>query len=101
MRIVLKILAAPAMLLLTLTVAFCTFILMVTGVIFWILSGLVFIVAVVLLFTHQTAGGIAFLVIAFLVIAFLISPYGLPALATWIVGKLDGVKYALREFIMG
>jgi hypothetical protein len=96
MRIVLKILAAPAMLLLTLAVAFCTFILMVTGVIFWILSGLVFIVAVVLLFTHQAAGGIAFLVIAFL-----ISPYGLPALAAWIVGKLDGVKYALREFIMG
>lgn len=96
MKIVLKILAAPAMLLLTLAVAFCTFILMVTGVITWILSGLVFVGAVVLFFSHQPAGGVAFLVIAFLV-----SPYGLPALAAWIVGKLDSAKYALREFIMG
>ena len=96
MKIVLKILAAPAMLLLTLTVAFCTFILMVTGVIFWILSGLVFTGAVLLFFSQQPAGGIAFLIIAFLV-----SPYGLPALAAWVGGKLDGVKFALREFIMG
>ena len=95
MKIVLKILAAPAMLLLTLAVAFCTFLLMVTGIITWILSGLVFAGAVILFFSHQPAGGIAFLVIAFLV-----SPYGLPALAAWIVGKLDGIKYSLREFIM-
>ena len=95
MRIVLKILAAPAMLLLTLAVAFCTFILMMTGIIFWILSGLVFVGAVLLFFSHQPVGGIAFLVIAFLV-----SPYGLPALAAWIVGKLDGIKYSLRGFIM-
>ena len=95
MRILLKILAAPAMLLLTLAVAFCTFILMMTGVIFWILSVLVFIGSVLLFFSHQPAGGIAFLVIAFLV-----SPYGLPALAAWLVGKLDVVKYSLREFIM-
>lgn len=95
MRIVLKILAAPTMLLLTLTVAFCTFILMVTGVIFWILAVLVTIGAVLLFFSHQPAGGIAFLVIAFL-----ISPYGLPALAAWFVGKLDGAKYLLQDFIM-
>ena len=96
MKIVLKVLAAPAMLLLTLAVAFCTFILMVTGVITWILSGLVFVGAVILFFSHQPAGGVAFLVIAFLA-----SPYGLPASAAWIVGKLDGAKYALREFVMG
>lgn len=84
------------MLLLTLAVAMCTFILAVTGFLSWLLSVLVFIGAVVLLFAHQPAGGIAFLVVAFLV-----SPYGLPALAAWLVGKLDGIKYCLREFITG
>ena len=96
MKTVLKILAVPVMLLLTLAVAFCTFILMMTGIVTWIVSGLVFAGAVILFFSHQPAGGIAFLMIAFLV-----SPYGLPALAAWIVGKLDGAKYSLREFIMG
>ena len=95
MRIFLKILAAPIMLLLTLAVAFCTFILMMTGIIFWILSGLITIGAVMLFFAHQTSGGIAFLVIAFLV-----SPYGLPALAAWFVGKLDRAKYSLQDFIV-
>ena len=96
MKIVLRILAMPVMLLLTMAVAFCTFILMMTGIVTWIVSGLVFAGAVILFFSHQPAGGIAFLVIAFLV-----SPYGLLALAVWVVGKLDGAKYSLREFIIG
>ena len=91
MKILLKIFAAPLALSLTIIVAFCGFILSVTGVIFWLLSVLVFVGAVLLFFSQQAAGGIAFL----------ISPYGLPALAAWVVGKLDGVKFALREFIMG
>lgn len=83
------------MLLLTLVVAFCTFVLMMASVVFWILAVLVTIGAVLLFFSHQPDGGIAFLVIAFLV-----SPYGLPALAAWLVGKLDRAKYLLQDFIM-
>ena len=68
---------------------------MMTGVVFWILASLVTIGAMLLFFSQQPAGGIAFLVIAFLV-----SPYGLPALAAWLVGKLDRTKYLLQDFIM-
>ena len=96
MRIALKILAAPAMCLLALSVAICSFVLMVAGFICWFLTGLLSIGGVVLLITQHTIGGIAFLAIAFLV-----SPYGLQALATWLVGKLDSAKYYLQEFIMG
>ena len=96
MKMLFKILAAPTMLLLTIIVAFCGFILSVTEVIFWLLSVLVFAGAVLLFFSQQTAGGIAFLAIAFLM-----SPYGLPAFATWVVDKLEGVKYSLRKFILG
>ena len=30
-----------------------------------------------------------------------VSPYGLPALAAWLVGKLEGMKYSLWDFILG
>lgn len=96
MKMMLKILAAPLSLSMTIIVAFCTFILSVTGIIFWLLSVLVFVGTVVLLFSSQIAGGIAFLITAFLV-----SPCGLPALAAWLVGKLDSIKYSLQEFILG
>lgn len=96
MRIALKILAAPAMCLLVLSVAVCSFMLMVAGFVCWFLTGLLSIGGVVLLITQHTAGGIAFLAIAFLM-----SPYVLPALAAWLVGKMNNAKYSLQEFIMG
>ena len=95
MRIVLKILAAPAMCLLALSVAICSFVLMVAGFICWFLTGLLCVSGVVLLVTQHTAGGLAFLAIAFLV-----SPSGLPALAAWLVGKMNNAKYSLQEFIL-
>ena len=44
----------------------------------------------------QTVGGIVFLVLAFLV-----SPFGVPAIAEWLVDKLHSAKFALRDFITG
>ena len=35
-----------------------------------------------------------------LTVAFLISPYGIPKLAAWLTGKLGGLNYALRDFVM-
>jgi hypothetical protein len=96
MRVVLKILAAPVLGLLTLAVAVCSFVLMIAGIAFWILTVLAAIGGIVLLVTNHIAGGIAFLVISFLV-----SPYGLPALFAWLVGKLDALRYLLKEFITG
>lgn len=95
MRIVLKILAAPAMYLLALSVAVCSFLLVVAGFVCWFVTVLACIGGVVLLITRHPAGGIAFLVIGFLV-----SPYGLPALAAWLVGKMNSAKYSLQAFIL-
>ena len=39
--------------------------------------------------------------VAGLIMAFAISPFGLPALAGWLLGKLDDLNYALRGFITG
>ena len=49
-----------------------------------------------LFISGQTLGGIVFLVLAFL-----ISPYGIPAIAEWLVDKLHNLNFALRGFITG
>lgn len=95
MRTVLKILAAPAVCLLALLVAICSFVLMAAGFVCWFLTVAACIGGVVLLITKHTAGGLAFLAIAFLV-----SPYGLPALAVWLVGKLNNARYSLQAFML-
>lgn len=94
MRIVLKIFAAPAMCLLGLAVGVCSLVLLIVGFICWFLVVDAGVGGVVLLLTDHPAGGIAFLVIAFLV-----SPYGIPALIAWMVGKLNAVRFSLQCFI--
>jgi len=96
MRFILKIVAIPFALAFTLVTAICNFLLSVSTIFFGIVSSLVFIGAVVLFITGEPTGGIAFLVVAFLV-----SPFGLPALAGWLVGLLNNVGGALRGFIVG
>jgi len=96
MKLILKLLAAPLALALTVTSVLFSFVLAITDVIFGIVSGVVFLIAVGLFITDQTAGGIAFAAIAFL-----ISPAGLPALAGWLAGKLGGAGGALKAFILG
>jgi hypothetical protein len=96
MKIFLTIVTAPVMLLLALTAAVCSFILMMASIVFWILSVVATIGGVILLFTHDIAGGVTLLVIAFLV-----SPYGLPALMARLVAGIHMLRYSLKEFISG
>ena len=92
MRLILKLLAAPFALALTIVAAFFSFITSVSNVIFGIASGLTIIVSVALFITGQATGGIAFLAIAFLVA-------GLPALAGLLVKGLNSAGGALRAFL--
>ena len=96
MRLVFKVLAAPILLALTILPAFFSFVVSMSKVIFGILSGLMFIAALIMFIMGQTAGGIVFLAGGFLV-----SPYGLPALARGIVKILDSLKSGLKGFIFG
>ena len=96
MRLILKIIAMPFALVLTIMTAFFKFLLSVSAIFFGIASVLVFIGAVILFIAGEPIGGIAFMVVAFL-----ISPFGLPALAGCLVGLMDGAGRALRGFIAG
>jgi len=96
LRFIVKIIAMPFALALSLVTAIFKFLLSVSAIFFGILSSLAFIGAVVLFITGESVGGIAFLAVAFLV-----SPFGLPALARWLVGLLDSAGGSLRGFIAG
>ena len=83
--LVLKILAAPFLLILTLLAAVITFLACIAGALG--LASLSF---------GMIQGGIVGLVLAFLV-----SPFGFPAIGEWLLLKLYGVKFALQDFITG
>ena len=94
--IVLKILAAPFVVVLTFLAAVVSFLFCVAGSV-WVVGCVVLtLLAVVLFIGGQTLGGVVFLTLAFLV-----SPYGIPAIADWLVERLYSLNYALRAFITG
>lgn len=92
MRIILKILAVPFVLLLSIVLGVLTLLhTLTTGV----LSILALIAAACGLFAC-TIGGDPASGIPVLIVAALISPFGLPALSEWLILKLGDLKYALR-----
>ena len=92
MRIILKILAAPFVLLLSLVLGVLTLLhTLTTGV----LSILALIGAACGLFAC-TIGGDPVSGIRVLIVAAFLSPFGLPALSEWLILKLGDLKYTLR-----
>ncbi len=94
MRILLKILFAPVMLALILFVNFFAFLLTVSSVFFGIAGTVFAILAVILFFAVNRTNGIIVLIFAFL-----ISPFGLPMLAAWLLGKVQQLRYALQDWL--
>ena len=92
MRIILKILAAPFVLLLSLVLAVLTLLHTLTA---GVLSILALIAAACGLFACTIGGDLAS-GIRVLIVAALISPFGLPALSEWLILKLGDLKYSLR-----
>lgn len=96
MRIILKIIAAPFVLALTLIVAVLNFSVSLASWVFSILSLIAAVCGVFDLFRGDTAQGLYCLVVAFIV-----SPFGLPAVAGWLIDRLDDLNYSLKSFITG
>lgn len=92
MKIILKILAAPLVVLLTVTVWLCALLLNLSAFIFGIAGTLVGILGVGVLITTSVQNGIILLVIALLV-----SPIGLPMAAVGLLGQVQRVKYAIQD----
>lgn len=98
MKLIAKIIALPFILALTLLVAVLSFVLSFSG---WLLSlaasllGLLGVLALATGWSSASSG------VAALVMAFLLSPFGLPAVADWFIGLLDGLNYSLKCFVTG
>lgn len=96
MRLIFKLLAFPFVQVTGLLYPVCKFLVIASGAVLGILSGIVFLASLVLFFTAGVWAGLAWLVIAFL-----ISPYGLPMAAAWLVGMIGGANHALKDFVFG
>lgn len=91
--IVLKILAAPFVVVLTVLAAVVSFLFCMATAVFVVACVVLALLAAALFISGQTLGGIVFLGLAFL-----ISPYGIPAIAEWLVDKLHNLNFALYPF---
>ena len=92
--IVLKILAAPVMVALSLLAAMVTFLFCVASAVCELGCIVLTLLSLILFIGGQTVGGIVFLVLAFLV-----SPFGVPAIAEWLVNKLHSLKFTAKSFM--
>ena len=94
MRLLLKVLAAPIVVLLTVFVWLCALLINLSAFVFGLAGMVVGFLGQAVLVTNSVQNGIILLVIAFLV-----SPFGLPMLAVRLLGFLQDANYTLRDFI--
>lgn len=91
MRLILKILVAPIIVVLTLFVWICSGLLYCSAFILGLAGTVLGILGVVVLMTGAVTNGIIVLVMAFLV-----SPFGIPMAAAWLLGKIQDLRYAIQ-----
>lgn len=96
MRLLLKILAAPLVVALTIFVWLCSGILYLSAWVFGIAGTIMGIFAVYVFLTNTVVAGIIFTVLAVLV-----SPVGIPMLAAWLLGKIQDLRYAISDSVYG
>ena len=94
MKIVLKVLAAPIVLVLTLFVWICSVLLYCSAFLFGLAATVIALLGVAVLVTYSLKNGIILFIIAFLV-----SPIGLPMAAAWLLGKVQDLRYMLQNII--
>lgn len=96
MRLILKILVAPIIVVLTVFVWICALVFRCSALVFGLAGTLLGIFGVLALITHQVTNGIILLVMAFL-----ISPFGIPMAAAWLLGKIQDLRYAIQDRVYG
>ena len=96
MRLVGKLLALPFVMVTGILYLVCKFLVMASGTVLGILSGIMFLAALALFFAAGFWPGLSWLVVAFL-----ISPYGLPMAAAWLTGMIGSINGALKDFVFG
>ena len=94
MRLIMKLIAAPVVLALTLFVWICSALLYCSAFLFGLAGTVIGLLGLAVLVTYSVKNGVILLVIAFLV-----SPVGLPMAAAWLLGKIQDLRYAIQDRI--
>ena len=92
MRILLKILLFPITLALSAIVLVCQFLCVFSSMLLSVLALLLFILALAIIVLLGEVGEGLKAMLA----AYLISPYGVPLLASWLIGAVDGLNNWLK-----
>lgn len=96
MKFLLKILFAPVIVMLTLTIWLFALILRLSAWVFGIIGTILGLLGLAILLLDSVTNGIIVLVIAFLV-----SPIGLPMLAAWTIGQMQRFRYFVQDAVYG
>ena len=92
MRLILKVLLFPVVMVLTILVAICRFLCTFSTVLLSIIALILFALALAtMIFLHDMSNGPKMLVLAWL-----ISPFGIPLFASWLVEKVDYLNCKLK-----
>lgn len=93
MRLILKILLFPVVLILTIFVAVCRFLCAFSTVLLSIAAFVIFAIALgMMILLQDVPTGLKIMVLAWL-----ISPYGIPLFASWLVEKVNDLNGRLKE----
>lgn len=93
MRLVFKILLFPISLALTIITLVCQFICTFSTAVLSVISGLLFVVAVLTLILLKDPAG----ALPIAIMAFVISPFGLPFLLQWVVNLMEGLNDLIKS----
>lgn len=94
MRILLKLLLFPITLILTVILLICEFICMFGTMLLSILALLLFALALgTMIFLGEVQHGFKIMVLSYL-----INPYGIPLLASWLIGKIGQMNEQIKAF---
>ena len=96
LKCLLMIVTAPVIWVLTLFVWLCMGLIYISGLVLGLLSTVIALLGVAVLITYSPQDGAILLVMAFL-----ISPMGLPLAAIWLLGKVQSLKFAIRDWVYG
>ena len=92
MRLILKILLAPVMLVLAFLIWLCTLALHISAALLNVLSVLLILVSIFSFIDHDVKNGTIELAVAFV-----LSPYGLPMIGAWLVAQLHLLRDWMKE----
>lgn len=96
LKLLLKIVAAPVVIVLTLAIWICVGLVYVSGLVLGLISMVLALLGVIVLVTYSPQNGVIVLILAFL-----ISPFGLPKLALWLLGQIQNLKFAIQDLVYG